>query len=374
MTAFPTENPAASFDALADQLVGVFDEWTPDSRPWEEHCFDAWARAAFGLQYSGNIPYRRYCESRGIQPRGVNDWREVPPVPTAAFRAVDLIVGDRSDAQLIFRTSGTTGGRERRGRHLVRRPDLYRSSLRAAFRSLVMPAEFPCVLVTLLPSFTLDSSSSLGWMLDDVRSGLGAPGSLRAAGRDGIDWESVTMAIEQAAARRQPVCVLGTTLSFAAWRERMDQDGGDLPSLVRGSRLMDTGGVKGRPGVDRNELMVDLAGRLGLEAKAVVNEFGMTELLSQRYAVGEQPVPLVGPPWLRTRILDPVSLAEVPAGESGIMCHFDLANLGSVCAVLTEDRGRIVADGIEWLGRTPGASPRGCSLATAQLLDAVSDG
>ena len=50
--------------------------------------------------------------------------------------------------------------------------------------------------------------------------------------------------------------------------------------------------------------------------------------------------------------------------------HFDLANLGSVCAVLTEDRGRMVIKNVEWLGRTPGASPRGCSLATAQLLDA----
>ena len=39
-------------------------------------------------------------------------------------------------------------------------------------------------------------------------------------------------------------------------------------------------------------------------------------------------------------------------------------------AVLTEDRGRAHGEAIEWLGRTPGAPPRGCSLAIAELLGA----
>ncbi|MDH3427700.1 MAG: hypothetical protein OEM23_04620, partial [Gemmatimonadota bacterium] len=76
------------------------------------------------------------------------------------------------------------------------------------------------------------------------------------------------------------------------------------------------------------------------------------------------------PPWLRTRVVDPVSLAPLPDGEDGLLCHYDLANVGSVVAVLTEDRGRARGDTIQWLGRTPGAMPRGCSLATAELLEA----
>ena len=113
-----------------------------------------------------------------------------------------------------------------------------------------------------------------------------------------------------------------------------------------------------------------LADALGLAGDSVINEFGMTELLSQRYGYGDPAVPLLGPPWLRSRALDPVTLEELPQGEVGILCHYDLANLGSVCAVLTEDQGRIVGEGIDWLGRTAGASPRGCSLATAELLEA----
>jgi hypothetical protein len=53
-----------------------------------------------------------------------------------------------------------------------------------------------------------------------------------------------------------------------------------------------------------------------------------------------------------------------------VLCHLDLANVGSVCAVLTEDMGKVTDNVVEWIGRSPGAMPRGCSLATAQLLEA----
>jgi len=111
-----------------------------------------------------------------------------------------------------------------------------------------------------------------------------------------------------------------------------------------------------------------------------VNEFGMTELLSQLYSVPKPSSPgadssidppwLLGPPWLRVRALDPNDLSPLPDGEPGLLCYFDLANLGSVCAVLTEDVGRVSAGAVQWLRRSPGAPPRGCSLATAELLAA----
>ncbi|HKK08764.1 MAG TPA: hypothetical protein VKA44_07765, partial [Gemmatimonadota bacterium] len=106
----------------------------------------------------------------------------------------------------------------------------------------------------------------------------------------------------------------------------------------------------------------------------VVNEFGMTELLSQRYGRGNGPAgasPLLeGPPWLRTRALNPATLEPLPDGEAGVLCHVDLANAGSAVAVLTEDLGRVRDGALEWVGRAPGAPPRGCSLATAELLEA----
>lgn len=375
MNPSPSDPPgdAASFEDLAQRLSMSFDRWASEPEPWPDDLFDGWVRAAFAVQYAGNEAYRRYCDSRDARPGTAGTWRDVPAVPTAAFRAVDLIVGTPSDARLVFRTSGTTRGEKGRGRHLVRSPELYRSCLRAAFRVFVLGGENTAILVTLLPSFTLTPDSSLGWMLEDLRDGLGASGSLSVATPAGIDWDRLARALDRAAEDGLPLCVLGTTVSFAAWRDWLDDTGHAEVELPPGSRLMDTGGTKDRAGLDRNRLMAELAERFGLGPAALVNEFGMTELLSQRYASGARPAPLVGPPWLRTRVVDPISLEELPDGEVGLLSHFDIANLGSVCSVLTEDRGRMVNGGIEWLGRTPGAPPRGCSLATSELLEAQHD-
>ena len=74
------------------------------------------------------------------------------------------------------------------------------------------------------------------------------------------------------------------------------------------------------------------------------------------------------PPWLKVRALDPGSLAPLPEGETGVLCFFDLANLGSVGHVLTEDLGSVDAGGVRLSGRTPGAEPPGFSLAVEELL------
>ena len=360
-----------SFDRLSTELIAAFEGWRPGTA-WDEEELDRWARRAFSLQFRGNTPYRRYCEARGVAPADVWGWRDVPPVPTEAFRVVDLVVGGRPDASLVFLTSGTTRGRSAQGRHLVRSPALYRAALRAGFRGFVLSADDPAKIVTLPPSFTYQSDSSLGWMLDDLRSGFGSGDGTCMASAAGIDWKRLDAEVVEGARTGRPLCILGTTLGFAEWLERLEDGRSVSGRLPVGSKLMDTGGEKGRAGLRRADLVRGLTAQLAVSPDAIINEFGMTELLSQRYGRGEPAFPLVGPPWLRSRVLDPVTLEELPAGETGILCHFDLANLGSVCAVLTEDRGRAVEDGIEWIGRTEGSPPRGCSLATADLLEAQS--
>jgi len=369
MTA-PHRAAGESFDLLSAELIAAFNGWRAEASSWDESTLDAWARRAFQIQFEGNRPYRRYCEARDVDPAGVSGWRDFVPVPTEAFRVVDLLVGSGVDASLIFRTSGTTRGRSAIGRHLVRSPELYRASLRAGFRVFVFDEDNPAKIVTLPPSFTYDLGSSLGWMLDDLRVGIGRGDGVSVASTAGIDWGKLDREVRESAEGGRPLCLLGTTLGFAEWLERLE-DGRSLGArLPEGTTLMDTGGEKGRAGLQRERVMRGLEDQLGIHPAAIVNEFGMTELLSQRYGHGEPAVPLVGPPWLKSRVLDPATLEELPRGETGILCHFDLANLGSVCAVLTEDQGRVAGDGIEWLGRTQGAPPRGCSLATAELLEA----
>jgi hypothetical protein len=362
-----------SFDSLAAELIARFDSWSPGSGGedgWDDALLDDLARRAFEVQFAGNVPYRRYCESRSVTRSDISGWRDLPPVPTAAFRAADLVVGDVDESLLVFRTSGTSRGTARRGQHFVRSPDLYRASADAGFRVYVSGGETTAKIVTLSPSFVYDPDSSLGWMLDHVRSTFGAKDGVSVTTPSGIDWYLLEELVAEARLSGRPLCLLGTTLSFSAWLERMVDARSSPTNLPAGSRVVDTGGLKGQSDRRREDVVSELAFRLGMSPSAIINEFGMTELLSQRYGVGIPVGPLRGPPWLRTRVLDPVTLAELPAGETGILCHYDLANLGSVCAVLTEDRGRTTGSGIEWRGRTEGAPPRGCSLATAELLEA----
>ena len=140
---------------------------------------------------------------------------------------------------------------------------------------------------------------------------------------------------------------------------------------------METGGFKGaRRSVTKEELHRRISGRLGVADDHIVNEYGMTELLSQLY----EPVLTEGPsargahlapPWLRVRSLDPVTLDELPEGEEGILAFFDLANLGSICHVLTEDVGSVREGRAHLRGRRAGAEPRGCSRAMDDLMSAA---
>jgi hypothetical protein len=145
---------------------------------------------------------------------------------------------------------------------------------------------------------------------------------------------------------------------------------------------MDTGGYKGRSReVDEESMRTLYDEHLGIPADHCVNEYGMTEMCSQFYDSSlrdatrgrDRARHKLVPPWVRTRVVDPETLKPVPAGETGLLQHFDLANAGSVMAIQTEDLGVAVEDGFRLLGRAPGATPRGCSIAMDILLEAVQE-
>ena len=135
---------------------------------------------------------------------------------------------------------------------------------------------------------------------------------------------------------------------------------------------MDTGGFKGRAReTDRDQLLELYEQRLGIPRHRVIGEYGMTELCSQFYETNltESPRRFLGPPWVRTRAIDPETLEPLPFGNPGLLAHWDIANAWTVLGVLTEDVGIVHEDGFELLGRAPGSDLRGCSLVTEELLD-----
>jgi hypothetical protein len=330
--------------------------------------FEAWALRIFRHQFERNRAYRAYCERRGTTPATVAHWEDVPAVPTRAFRTTELACGP---AEATFRTSGTTGGAAARGRHLVPSLDLYRASALAAFERFVLPDDARLACIFLLPPPSVRPDSSLVHMCAWVADAFGTSVEW-FVGDGGLDVARLATRLRALQATGEAVLLAGPTAGFVRLF-----DAGTV-RLGPASRLMDTGGQKGldRP-ISRAGFLRACWTHLGIPTYYCVNEYGMTELCSQRYdsvlrdrfdGRSLDRRRLVAPPWLRTRVLDPETLAPVAPGEHGLLCHHDLANAGSVSVVLTEDVGRAIGDdGIEVTGRVPGAVPRGCGLLLAEL-------
>jgi hypothetical protein len=373
-----TQPRGESADALRADLLAAFD------RPFDDDTDDTWfgalAMRVFAHQFTHNHAYAAYCRRRRATPADVTHWSMIPVVPTAAFRALPLVAGAARDAQAVFRTSGTTAGRARRGSRYMLDLALYHAAALSFFRVCVLPDAAALPFYSLVPPAAELPDSSLAHMITLVCERFGAPGSACFASVErGLHVSELLAALEAAQSAGTAVCLLGTSTSFVLLLEHLERSGRRC-ALPPGSRLMDTGGYKGvGREVEPAALRAWYHDRLGLDADHCVNEYGMTELCSQFYDVmlrervlGTRRAPRkVAPRWVRSRVVDPVTLAPLAPGAVGILQHFDLASMDAVLAVQTEDLARSVADGFELLGRVTGAPPRGCSIAMDELLRAA---
>ena len=335
--------------------------------------FESAAIAAFRIQASAIAAYAEYVRYLGIDPRGINDWREIPPVPSSAFKSHDLSAAPAGSEAAIFETSGTTISRP--GRVRLASTDLYEASLLDSFESHLLPDEARLPAIVFGPTRAEAPRSSLWFMVDRIVDKLTSGGSWIVRGGE-PQWDVADQVLARAEAEGTPVLLLGTTLLFMAYFDRLAaaKRGFALPP---GSRAMDTGGAKGlRTEFARAEVEAAFAARLGIPPTHLVNEYGMAEMGSQFYddnlvAAHEKRAPFPGkqiPPWVRTRVLHPETMEEQPDGERGILVHYDLANFETPLAIQTEDIGSRRDDRLILEGRLLDAEPRGCSLAFEQFI------
>lgn len=334
--------------------------------------FEDLALEVFRFQHRRIEPYRRLCESRGVDPGQVESWRDVPPVPASAFKSLELAA---APAREVFRTSGTSRGGEQRGVHHHPFPHLYRAVIDASFPGFCLPGLAGAPMLSLIPGREQQPDSSLSFMVDHVLERFGGPGSAAVSGKRRLELPAARSWLGARQRDGRPGLVLATGLALVQLLDGLERLGLRF-RLPPGSALFETGGLKGRSReVERSELLARLEEHLGLPAERIVGEYGMTELTSQFYtrtlltplAEGEDPAAFVGPPWVRVRVLDPSSLEELPEGETGLLAIFDLANVGSAAHLLTEDLGRAGGGGFYLEGRAAGAELRGCSLRVEEM-------
>ena len=337
--------------------------------------FNALALEVFAYQFQHNLPYRRFCLARGQTPETVSRWQGVPAVPTVAFKELDLTCGP---PEKIFLTSGTTRGQDRRGRHLVPDLRLYHASALTHFAACLLPDDRRLPMLALIPAPQALPTSSLTQMAEWVLSEFGTAESAYFIDTAGVHLDAFIEAVARAQREGTPVCILAITSALVAFFDWCEAHGQQF-ALPGGSRIMDTGGNKGRGrAISRNGFLLSCWKYLKVAGYYCVNEYGMTEMASQfydnvlynRFRRSNEPRYKIAPPWVRTLVVDPETLTEVPPGHTGLLRHFDLANAGSVMAIQTDDVGYTTGTGFEITGRAPGAEARGCALVLDELLAA----
>ena len=328
--------------------------------------FDRLAREAFAFQYERCAPYRAYCERLKLTPQTVVHWKEIPAVPTSAFKNFALTCFPVEQAAAEFHTSGTT--RESTGKHYLRTLELYEAAIVPNFAAYLMTVMARLPMMMLMPSPQEAPHSSLSHMMGVVMREFGAEGSSFYIKGGQLLVENLVGDLHKAQQDGQPVFLLGTAFAFVHLFDYLAKETVRF-RLAEGARAMETGGFKGR---SREVSKVDLYGLferfLGIPKARVVNEYGMTELSTQFYdatmRTGRRTDLKTVPPWARVLVIDPTSGREAAENEAGLIRVFDLANVWSMMCVQTEDLGvsRAGETGFEVLGRAAGAEVRGCSL------------
>jgi hypothetical protein len=357
-----------------------------------EH-FDDIACDLARFQLATCAPFARLAKARGIVGAELRAASEIPAVPTDVFKLTRVATHPPAEDVRVFRTSGTTIGKDQRGEHPFRELATYRLGASLHGRRMLCPdwdSSTHARVCVLGPSPEAVTDSSLGYMCGLFGEIFGETTSYYL---NDERLDRAKLAADVAAAREAsvPLLVLGTSFAFV---HLLDDLGGEPIVLPANSRVMQTGGFKGKSRVvEAPELLAAMADAFRLDPRRIVSEYGMTELSSQAYETTLRDV-LVSPagaasksdeisdlysknrriqtppPWMRVVAVDEVALAPVASGEIGLARIVDLANVDSAVVIQTQDRIRLAEDGVsfELLGRAAGAPPRGCSLATEEML------
>ncbi|QQR90407.1 MAG: acyl-protein synthetase [Myxococcales bacterium] len=359
----------AGYQALKEEIRSFITRCA-DAKPRDSER-DALIDQACAYQAKHVQPYKNYLEhlKRSMQTPDPFRWSALP---TDVFRYARIASHSADKDIRVFQTSGTTA--EHSGKHPFADLSLYQQAAHHAAKAALFPDRERMRIVILAPSETEAPHSSLSYMLARFIDDFGTPNSIYVWKQNSIQMTLMKKALDESVNHEEPIALLGTSFAFVHVLDELQQKW-QLPSA---SRIMQTGGFKGKSReVPRDELEKQLSTSFGIPSSHIIAEYGMTELSSQMYenklvrALAQQswkPGYFCAPPWVRVSIVDPDDLASVEEGQEGLIEIFDLANLDSVCGVLTSDLGIKDANGFYLLGRAPGSLLRGCSLVAEEFL------
>ena len=308
--------------------------------------FEKIALKVFRFQHENNLVYREFCDFLDVDVHKVKSLPQIPFLPIQFFKSHDVV--SNSDAiQKTFTSSGTTGMIT--SKHLVTDASLYEQSYRNAFSDFYGNIE-DYVVLALLPSYLERSGSSLIYMVKDLIE-------LSNNENSGFylhNYDELIVTLIELDNSGQNVILFGVTYALLDLVEKQKFQ-------LKNTIIMETGGMKGkRKEMIREELHEILCEGFGVQS--IHSEYGMTELLSQAYSLGDGIFEC--PAWMQILTRDTEdALTYVDYGKTGGINVIDLANINSCSFIATQDLGKKYPDNsFEVLGRFDNSDIRGCNL------------
>lgn len=312
-----------------------------------ESTFETIALEIYRYQFDNNPVYGKFCKILGKIPDVVTDLAEIPFLPITFYKS-HKIVTSAFQPELIFQSSGTTGPNS--SYHYVKNKGIYEKSFNKCFELFYGKVDKYCIL-GLLPSYLEKGNSSLVYMVNSLIQ----QSNHSRSGFYLYELEHLYQSLEELKKENQKVILFGVTYALLEFAQR-------FPLLFDSMIVIETGGMKGRGReLTRQELNNELCRSFGVAN--IHSEYGMTELLSQAYAINGL---FQSPPWMKILVrdeTDPFSLKVPGQTTSGAINVIDLANIYSCSFIATDDVGRLYSNGsFEVLGRMDNSDIRGCSL------------
>jgi phenylacetate-coenzyme A ligase PaaK-like adenylate-forming protein len=271
---------------------------------------------------------------------------QIPFLPISFFKSHD-VVANQNKIEVTFTSSGTTGMIT--SKHQVTDVLLYEESYRKAFSQFYGDIE-DHVILALLPSYLERSGSSLIYMVEDLlQLSKNANGGFYLHNHNDLIEKLAVLEKEE-----KNTILIGVTHALLDLIEKQNFN-------LKNTIIMETGGMKGkRKEMIREELHDQLCKGFGVSV--IHSEYGMTELLSQAYSLGNGIFEC--PNWMQINIRDTEdALSYIENGKTGGINVIDLANINSCSFIATQDLGKKYDNNtFEVLGRFDNSDIRGCNL------------
>jgi len=304
--------------------------------------FKELAMEVFRFQYDNNKVYKTFCDLLKTDVNKIKNIKDIPFLPISFFKTHKVYCGDEQ-ADIKFNSSGTTGMVT--STHFVKDISIYEQSFKQTFEIFYGNIK-DYIVLGLLPSYLEREGSSLIYMVDSFIK----QSNHKNSGFFLNEFDKIERII---AKNEKNILLIGVSYALLDF---LEQNHPNIANCI----VMETGGMKGKrkeiPKLQLHQILKE-----GFNVNSIHSEYGMTELLSQAYALKDGK--FVTPPWMRVLsrdINDPFTYT--PKGKTGGLNIIDLANVYSCAFIATQDLGKVYDDYFEVLGRFDNSDIRGCNL------------